>query len=416
MLMAKDWEAVMELHVGRLYWPEVTEVSLNKEMNKESFNDTDILIVGAGMSGAISAYRLAQAGYRVTLIDQHTVASGSSSANTGLIQYMSDKGVMTLADEGNPWHAITLYNESVKAVKTLMAINEEVPEIETETFAVKSSLIMATEKNKVQTVKDEVRLQDELGYGAKYISEKDLAERGIQAYAALEASPDIAMNPYGFVYRLVNTAIEKYNLNVLEHVTFVDYTSTEDGVEVTVAKEAHSAIIRAKRILFATGYNPPKHLSKKLSNLEIFKSYVTVSDTNVRLNEDNDFLAWEVKDPYIYFRHTFENRLMIGGRDKKGDQLNLQDSDKNSERLVRDCQAMFTEDLGIETEYYYAALFGESKDDYPYMGVDPDDEKAFVICGVGGNGTIYSTIGSSIALEWMAGKDLSRYEMFRLGR
>ena len=67
--------------------------------------------------------------------------------------------------------------------------------------------------------------------------------------------------------------------------------------------------------------------------------------------------------------------------------------------------------------YSYAALFGESKDSLPYMGEDPEQPEVFIICGLGGNGTVYSAIASDIALAWMQGKKPRKAaQLFRIGR
>lgn len=82
----------MKLHTGNLYWPANTEpISLKIDNNIRE--KSDVLVVGSGMSGALASYELSKNGYKVTLIEQNRIASGSTSANTGLIQYMSDQGV-----------------------------------------------------------------------------------------------------------------------------------------------------------------------------------------------------------------------------------------------------------------------------------------------------------------------------------
>ena len=53
----------------------------------------DVLIGGAGLAGASSARALARAGYRVLLVDRHTVASGASGSGSGMVNpMMSRKG------------------------------------------------------------------------------------------------------------------------------------------------------------------------------------------------------------------------------------------------------------------------------------------------------------------------------------
>ena len=77
---------------------------------------------------------------------------------------------------------------------------------------------------------------------------------------------------------------------------------------------------------------------------------------------------------------------------------------------------MFVEKKQMHADYNYAALFGISKDYLPYMGVDPENEDIFVVCGVGGNGTVYSKIASTMIVGWLEGESLSVYHTYRLAR
>lgn len=87
--------------------------------------ENEILIVGGGISGSLCAYRLSKEGYKVTLIEENEIASGSTAANTGLIQYMSDEGVNYYIDKIGKDDAIKFYDMSVKAVDTLIDINKD---------------------------------------------------------------------------------------------------------------------------------------------------------------------------------------------------------------------------------------------------------------------------------------------------
>lgn len=51
---------------------------------------TEVAIIGAGISGALVAYYLNQAGIQCTLFDKGHVAMGSTVASTSLIQYEID--------------------------------------------------------------------------------------------------------------------------------------------------------------------------------------------------------------------------------------------------------------------------------------------------------------------------------------
>lgn len=128
-------------------------------------------------------------------------------------------------------------------------------------------------------------------------------------------------------------------------------------------------------------------------------------------------MLWEKKDAYTYVRNTFDGRLMIGGRDRKSSTLTAADARKNRESLLRAAGTLVEGMNETAPTYSYAALFGESKDSLPYMGEDPEQPEVFIICGLGGNGTVYSAIASDIALDWMQGKKPRKAaQLFRIGR
>jgi ribulose 1,5-bisphosphate synthetase/thiazole synthase len=51
---------------------------------------TDIVVVGTGISGALVADALLNAGYSVTAVDRRNILSGSTTASTALLQFEID--------------------------------------------------------------------------------------------------------------------------------------------------------------------------------------------------------------------------------------------------------------------------------------------------------------------------------------
>ena len=52
--------------------------------------ETDVVIIGSGISGALVRYYLLNAGIECTMIDSRTIGLGSTSASTSLLQYEID--------------------------------------------------------------------------------------------------------------------------------------------------------------------------------------------------------------------------------------------------------------------------------------------------------------------------------------
>lgn len=404
----------MKLHKGNLFWPSNTE-DISLEIHNNFETNKDVLVVGSGMSGALSAYELSKAGYKVTMIEENRIASGSSSANTGLIQYMSDQGVKKFAEQIGKDAAIRFYNQSKEAVDHLIKINDELVDIDQENFIQENSMILATEMKKTSDVKEETKMQKEIGYDVKYLNYDQLADYNLKAYCGLLCGPDINLNPYAFVLRLLKTAVENYNLEILEGVKFIKCEKINDENIVSLEIGGQEINKSYKKIVIATGYKSPDQFKKNLKNVEIYKTYVSVTN-KVEDKGYEDLLVWEVKDAYTYFKKTFDNRLMIGGFDEKADTIKDKDVGKRDKDLEKGANSMLVEKYNIETNYSYTALFGISKDNLPYMGIDPENDDIFVICGVGGNGTVYSKIGATMATKWIKGESLDEYETYRLGR
>ena len=60
---------------------------------------TDILVVGAGISGALVAYSLAREGHRVVVIDRRGLLMGSTPASTALLLFEIDTPLIHLKRE-----------------------------------------------------------------------------------------------------------------------------------------------------------------------------------------------------------------------------------------------------------------------------------------------------------------------------
>lgn len=69
----------MSLYHGSLYWPTTLG---NKPVYPKLSEDMscDVLIIGAGMSGALLTYKLAKEPLKVILVEKDQVGDGSSAA------------------------------------------------------------------------------------------------------------------------------------------------------------------------------------------------------------------------------------------------------------------------------------------------------------------------------------------------
>jgi len=79
----------VDLRSNEPYW--LIKNSLNQSYpSLDKSIETDILVIGCGITGALIAWQLIKEGKEVVLVDRRDVCNGSSAVSTALLQYEID--------------------------------------------------------------------------------------------------------------------------------------------------------------------------------------------------------------------------------------------------------------------------------------------------------------------------------------
>src|ERR1700743_2742649 len=119
-----------DLRTGRSFWENqrlrgVAHRPLTQDI------ETEVLVIGAGITGAMIAEALAARGFRVVIADKRGLAKGSTAARTALIQYEFDNPLSELARKIGEFSAVRAWHRSRLAVDSLAARLDElrVPQV-----------------------------------------------------------------------------------------------------------------------------------------------------------------------------------------------------------------------------------------------------------------------------------------------
>lgn len=88
---------------------------------------------------------------------------------------------------------------------------------------------------------------------------------------------------------------------------------------------------------------------------------------------------------------------------------------QRTENLLQQAKELFP-DYDIQIDYAYAASFGESIDNIPFIGEHPTKKNQYYLLGYGGNGTVYSMLGSHIIKDLITGNRNEDADLFQLER
>ncbi|GAB1403845.1 hypothetical protein MASR1M74_10230 [Lentimicrobium sp.] len=139
---------------------------------------TEILIVGAGITGAVIAYALLDAGYKqIIMVDKRDVAHGSTSASTAMLQYEIDVPLYKLIEQRGLTPAVSSYKACEKAIDTLQNISRKIKS--TSPFQQKQSVYFSTTRQGIRMLKKEYQSRLAHGFDVRWVNEEELKSWGL---------------------------------------------------------------------------------------------------------------------------------------------------------------------------------------------------------------------------------------------
>ena len=364
---------------------------------------TDVLIMGGGISGALAAYHLVNAGVDCVIADSRTIGLGSTCASTSLLQYEIDTPLSVLKDKVGEKNAILSYKLCEEAISKIGEIDKK---INCGEFEAKKSLYYAARKKDVKFLKREFAIRKENDFKVTFLDEQEIKEAyGFTAPAAILSETGAQTNAYSFSHAL-HQASKKMGLRIFDRTDLVDIQHLENSVIVTTA---NGSKIKAKTLIYANGYEAVNYIDKKIVSLH--STFATISEQNtadVKLWKD-EALIWNTADPYLYIRSTKDNRIIVGGRDeyfKNAHKSNMLIESK-SKQLKTDFEELFPV-ISYKPEFSWSGVFGSTKDGLPYIGNLKSKPNSLFALGFGGNGITFSLMAAEIITDLIT-KGKSRY-------
>ena len=150
----------MNLHSSYPYWL-LRHGIINSYPSLYVDLKAEIVIMGAGISGALVANQLCQAGYNVVIVDRRHAGMGSTA--TSLLQYEIDKPLHQLIDLVGKKEAVNSYQLCRQAIFDIKKDRGQlkVPDL----FALKPSFQFASLKRDVAGLYKEYTLRKQASFG-----------------------------------------------------------------------------------------------------------------------------------------------------------------------------------------------------------------------------------------------------------
>lgn len=359
--------------------------------------ETDVLVIGAGITGALVADALRDSGLKVAVVDRRGPAKGSSTASTALVQYEIDTPLIRLTRKIGERDARRAWRRSRLAVDAIAA---RLRELGVRDIATRDSLYLAGNLLDRDGLRREHEARRAAGLASRFLDRRELRERfGIERAAALLDYGNLAIDPRKVTIALLNAATKK-NATIFCPVDIVDISAKPRGV---IATASNGRQIRCRHLVFATGYELPKRIPAK--GHRIVSTWAIATVPQHRRLWPEQCMIWEASDPYLYLRTTPDGRIVCGGEDEEFSDEAARDAllPRKTEALRRKLGRLIP---GADTTAAFAwtGSFGASATGLPTIGRVPRLPNCWAALGYGGNGTTFSRIAADIISGALTGR------------
>jgi glycine/D-amino acid oxidase-like deaminating enzyme len=359
----------------------------------------DVLVMGAGITGALIADELVRAGLDVRVVDRREAGWGSTAASTALLQYEIDVELHDLARRLGLADALLAYHACAEAIPRLLRLARAVGRVGARPMR---SLYYASRWYHERRLRREAALRMAHGLRLKLLEASDLRERfGFDAPVGLLSEVAAVVDPYRFAHRLLGR-VQRRGGRVHDRTTVAEFTPRRGGV---VASLGSGATVRCKYLVIASGYEGQAHIDQRVAQNR--SSYAFITDPVPEgLGPLCDCVLWESARPYLYARSTPDGRLLVGGEDDRIDIPARRDAVvmRKAERLRAKATALFP-GLTLEPAFAWAGTFAETADGLPFFGAHAQHgPRVLFAMAYGGNGITYSQIGAELLRDAIVGR------------
>lgn len=331
------------------YWVETTTRPRFPKIEKDI--DVDVCIIGAGITGIMTAYMLLNSGLKICLIDKGEICSGVTENTTAKIT--SQHGLIYDYLKVNFGKEFSkLYLESNELAIDLIEKIVKDEKIECE-FKRTDNYIYTCKDEYTQKIKDEVKIVKELGLKAELIETINLP---FKIKTGIKFPNQAKFHPLKYLYKIAeilkNGGVQIYTNSIVK-----DTKKKADRYEVFTEKH----IINSKYVVMATHYPIKSFPGFYFLKMYQDKSYAIAIEPNEKIDKGMYISAGS---PIASFRDINNELLIIGGQDHK-----IGDSSKDLEKCYKNLEEYAKEIYpSMKVKYKWTTQDCISLDKVPYIG------------------------------------------------
>lgn len=360
-------------------WSESCKFRKRDALNKDI--KTDVLVIGAGIAGVLTAYMLKQKGRDVVLIDAAEIASGNTKNTTAKITSQHDLIYSKLIAEFGEEKARQYAKANELAIKKYKEIIED-KRIECD-FEEKPAYVYSL--NEVDVLKEEVEAAKNLGIDAEFVQEANLP---FKINGAVKFNNQAQFNPLKFLKGISNELVIYENTRALEIKENLVVTSGGNITANNIVVATHYPIMNAPGYYFMKMHQERSYVLALENTSEIDGMYIDLN-----------------KEGYSF--RTYNNLLLLGGISHRTGE---NEEGGSYDKLRKVAKELYTK---AKEKYYWSAQDCMTIDGIPYIGrYFSETPNIYVATGFNKWGMTSSMVSAMIISDMILEKENDFSEIF----
>ncbi len=360
-------------------WSESCKFRKRDALNKDI--KTDVLVIGAGIAGVLTAYMLKQKGREVVVIDAAEIASGNTKNTTAKITSQHDLIYSKLIAEFGEEKARQYAKANELAIKKYKEIIED-KRIECD-FEEKPAYVYSL--NEIDVLKEEVEAAKNLGIDAEFVDEANLP---FKINGAVKFNNQAQFNPLKFLKGISNELIIYENTRALEIKENLVVTSGGNITANNIVVATHYPIMNAPGYYFMKMHQERSYVLALENTSEIDGMYIDIN-----------------KEGYSF--RTYNNLLLLGGISHRTGE---NEEGGSYDKLRKVAKELYTK---AKEKYYWSAQDCMTIDGIPYIGrYSSETPNIYVATGFNKWGMTSSMVSAMIISDMILEKENDFSEIF----
>ncbi|EHK2365306.1 FAD-dependent oxidoreductase [Clostridium perfringens] len=360
-------------------WSESCKFRKREALNKDI--KTDVLVIGAGIAGVLTAYMLKQKGREVVVIDAAEIASGNTKNTTAKITSQHDLIYSKLITEFGEEKARQYAKANELAIKKYKEIIED-KRIECD-FEEKSAYVYSL--NEVDVLKEEVEAAKNLGIDAEFVQEVNLP---FKIKGAVKFNNQAQFNPLKFLKGISNELVIYENTRALEIKENLVVTSGGNITANNIVVATHYPIMNAPGYYFMKMHQERSYVLALENTSEIDGMYIDLN-----------------KEGYSF--RTYNNLLLLGGISHRTGE---NEEGGSYDELRKVAKKLYPK---AKEKYYWSAQDCMTIDGIPYIGrYSSETPNIYVATGFNKWGMTSSMVSAMIISDMILEKENDFSEIF----